>query len=57
MPTDFREMSDEELMAEERRIAGCLYRAEDLFSQMLLGGRLKAIHREQQERPLWRIAK
>lgn len=57
MPTDFSEMSDAELQAERDRITGCLHRAHDLFSRMLLSGRLKAIYREIYERPLWQIAK
>ncbi len=54
--TDLREMMDAELREEEQRILPCLFRAEDLFSQMLLGERLKAIRREIYERPLRRIA-
>jgi hypothetical protein len=43
-------LSDEKLREEEAWIGGCLYRAEDVFAQMLLTGRLKAIHREIQRR-------
>lgn len=50
MTKSLPDMTVEELRVEEARIGSCLYRAEDLFSQMLLSGRLNAITRLIQEK-------
>lgn len=46
MAVELSEMSEAELRAEVTRLGGCLYRAEDTLSQMLLLGKLKRLHRE-----------
>lgn len=43
--TDYSTMQLPELRAEAERIGACLKAATDTFSQMLLNGRLRAIHR------------
>jgi hypothetical protein len=48
--SNIADMDTEELLAEKDRLRGCMERAPDTMSRMLLTGRLSAIYREIEKR-------
>jgi hypothetical protein len=53
---EIEDMTIDALLIERDRIGGCLDRATDTLSQMILNGRLKAIYREIEKRHLSAVA-